>query len=400
MLQTQSEIPMQTGPDVRPGSRLNEGKTSSKPTFYRPELDLLRLAAFLLVFIHHALPNSADEYQGLFTPGVARVLSAVASACGYGLCLFFALSAYLIAELLLREKSRTGTVHIRSFYVRRILRIWPLYLVGIAIGLAYAIIRGPSEDLWRMLAYLFMVGNVFSVFHGWSANCMTHLWSISIEEQFYLIWPGINKYLGKRGILICCAGGIVLANSTLFILGQQHAALFTTVWANTFVQFELFVTGILLAIWLNGNKPRLNLGSRFGIVVAVALIWFASIYYLNAFGIARATSGWALMAGYALNSAGCAGLIYAILGMDISKVSGIFIYLGKISYGLYVFHLLGLLCAKVLIWETHMPEFAGVLRAGLGLLFTIALAMASYRWLELPFLRLKANYTWVPSRPA
>jgi peptidoglycan/LPS O-acetylase OafA/YrhL len=162
----------------------------------------------------------------------------------------------------------------------------------------------------------------------------------------------------------------------------------------------LFVTGILLAIWLKGNKPGLNIGSRLGIVAAVALIWFVSIYYFNAFGISRATSGWALMAGYALNSAGCAGLIYAILGMDVSKVSGIFIYLGKISYGLYVFHLLGLLCAKVLIWETHMPEFAGVLRAGLGLLFTIALAMASYRWLELPFLRLKANYTWVPSRPA
>jgi peptidoglycan/LPS O-acetylase OafA/YrhL len=251
-----------------------------------------------------------------------------------------------------------------------------------------------------MLTYLFMVGNIFSVFHGWSANCMTHLWSISIEEQFYLIWPGLNKWFGKRGILICCAAGIVLANGTLFILGQRHADVFTTVWANTLVQFELFVTGILLAIWLKGNKPSLRMAGRLGVLAAVALSWFASVYYFKAFGIGHATSGLALMAGYALNSAGCAGLIYAILGMDVSKVSGVFIYLGKISYGLYVFHLLGLLCAKVLLWETHMPEFANVPRACLGLLFTVVLAMASYRWLELPFLRLKANYTWVPSRPA
>ena len=401
MLQTQSEIPSKAGTGVAVEAGLDAKDAAlTNPRFYRPELDLLRLAAFLLVYLHHVLPLSVEDYAGLVSPGWARVLVTIGSACGYGLCLFFALSAYLIAELLLREKMRTGTVHVRSFYIRRFLRIWPLYLLGIAIGIGYAAIRGPSEDLWRMLAYMFIVGNWFSVIHGWSANCMTHLWSISIEEQFYLIWPGISKRLGKRGLLICCGAGLVLANAMLFELGQRHADLYSVVWANTFVQFEMFAAGVLLAIGLKGKRPQTGSLVRMAIGCAVCGAWFASVYYFKASGIGYATSGPALITGYALNAAGCAGIMYAILGLDVSKVSGIFIYLGKISYGLYVFHLLGLLCAKLLIPHASIPAFGGISRAALGLVFTVAFAVASYKWLELPFLKMKANFTWIASRPA
>src|SRR5438552_17688903 len=103
-----------------------------RPGFYRPELDVLRFGAFLLVFIHHGFPLTAAEYAGWGVPGVvAALLASGARAGALGVDLFFALSAYLITELLLREQRSHGTFSIRAFYVRRILRIWPLYFFAL-----------------------------------------------------------------------------------------------------------------------------------------------------------------------------------------------------------------------------------------------------------------------------
>ena len=94
--------------------------SSTGKNFYRPELDALRFLAFLLVFFDHG--------SGSFHSALATKIGE-ASRCG--LQLFFILSAYLISELLLREREKTGTVHILSFFVRRVLRIWPLYFLFI-----------------------------------------------------------------------------------------------------------------------------------------------------------------------------------------------------------------------------------------------------------------------------
>jgi peptidoglycan/LPS O-acetylase OafA/YrhL len=99
---------------------------------YRPELDVVRFLAFLLVFIHHNLlrdPGAATIYQAFSSPshGFRRYLVAsFAISCGMGLCLFFALSAYLITDLLLVEHELKGVVSVKRFYLRRVLRIWPL----------------------------------------------------------------------------------------------------------------------------------------------------------------------------------------------------------------------------------------------------------------------------------
>src|ERR1019366_4208803 len=86
---------------------------------YRPELDVVRFLAFLLVFIHHFFPrNGAPAKSSLY------LLNSFANACGMGLCLFFALSAYLITELLLKERETTQVISVKNFYTRRALRIW------------------------------------------------------------------------------------------------------------------------------------------------------------------------------------------------------------------------------------------------------------------------------------
>ena len=99
----------------------------ARRNFYRPELDLLRFVAFLLVFLSHGL--WAD---------LSPVTLAISKAGVSGLALFFLLSSYLITELLLREHASTGTVHLKAFYLRRVLRIWPLYLLALLMATVLA----------------------------------------------------------------------------------------------------------------------------------------------------------------------------------------------------------------------------------------------------------------------
>src|SRR3954467_3123568 len=122
--------------------------------FYRPELDLLRLLAFALVFLTHGprLGHSSVSWrQALFAAYNNGAHSGI-----YGLCLFFFLSSYLITELLLREQETTGTVHLASFYRRRILRIWPLYYLAVGLSALCLLLPPDSRFNWHQILYLLL----------------------------------------------------------------------------------------------------------------------------------------------------------------------------------------------------------------------------------------------------
>src|SRR6202789_3606958 len=184
---------------------------SSQRRFYQPELDGLRFYAFLGVFVCHTLPVHETFYRGLHMPlpwlWVPLVLSGSA-----GVDLFFALSAFLITSLLLRERQETGGISLRSFYIRRILRIWPLYFLLIALGVVLAHTSADQNLPWYYVAgYLLFLGNwVQAVFGGPNSICFP-LWTVSIEEQFYLVWPLAAKMLKRRGMIIAAVITILLA---------------------------------------------------------------------------------------------------------------------------------------------------------------------------------------------
>jgi peptidoglycan/LPS O-acetylase OafA/YrhL len=143
--------------------------------FYVPELDSLRFFAFFGVFLCHLTHEM----------GYGDVLSNIG---GFGVDLFFTLSAYLITELLMREKERFGRLDVGAFYVRRILRIWPLYFGFLA---AYFVASGIFPVLqidWRYFAFfLVFLGNFALATIGLAPGlAIVRLWSVCVEEQFYI----------------------------------------------------------------------------------------------------------------------------------------------------------------------------------------------------------------------
>jgi peptidoglycan/LPS O-acetylase OafA/YrhL len=374
--------------------------------FYRPELDVLRFAAFLSVFLYHGLPGFVLGRHTGWLAGAAVFEDRFKETGKFGVCLFFLLSAYLITELLCREKSLTGTIDVRSFYVRRTLRIWPLYfsflLAGVALGLVF---RDYRLESGRLAAFLLLSGNWYVATAGCSANPIAPLWSISLEEQFYLLWPWVGRLRGRASIFATCAVLLPVSFISLHHLGEIGADVGRTVWVNSFVQFQFFALGALLALVLRGRALPIPAFLRFVMVVAGGASWFAATLVLQRAD--RLQSPGSLMLGYAAVASGCVLLLLGVLGMTPSKLPKPLIFLGKISYGLYVFHMLTLDLWWYILWPSASQRTLGTnlqlaARAALILLAAlgtdILLAMLSYRFLETPFLRMKDRFTYVRSR--
>ncbi|HZM11646.1 MAG TPA: acyltransferase [Candidatus Limnocylindrales bacterium] len=371
---------------------------TSTARFYHPELDELRFFAFLMVFLHHALPHDPTFWTNLGSPVfLARVVAGVGATGAFGVSLFFVLSSYLITELLLREKQLIGTLDIRSFYIRRILRIWPLYFAFLALAVALQwIVPGQHVTLRAGVWFSFLAGNWFIVFHGFPSSVIFPLWSVSIEEQFYITWPAVVRKVSETGMLLFAGGLLAAATVARIYLGMDHA-LEGDVWCNTFVQLDPIAAGILIAVLLKGEIPRLSRLARVAMMLAgITALAFGSLY----FGIKNDPLTTArIVLGYPSVAIGGALLLLSVLRSRTSGGNRALIYLGRISYGLYVFHVLGLLISDHTVPDQTASLFRYSLRVGVALAATIAMAAVSYRWLETPFLSLKQRFTHVLSRP-
>jgi len=366
--------------------------------FYHPELDVLRFFAFLIVFLHHAFPHEPSFWTKLGVPWVlAGLLAGIGATGAFGVSLFFVLSSYLITELLLREKDLIGTLDVRSFYIRRMLRIWPLYFAFLALAVVLQWIAPGQHVTWRAgLWFSLLAGNWFIVFHGFPSSVIFPLWSVSIEEQFYITWPTVVRRVTETGLLICA--GLLLATASLarVYLGHMHAGE-SDVWSNTFVQLDPIALGILLAVLLKGEVPRLSKLARGATLIAgVTGLVLGSLY----FGIKDdPITTTRIVLGYPSIAIGGTLVLLAVLHNGGGKSNRILVYLGRISYGLYVFHVLGLLISDYSVHDQTASLLRYTLRVLVALAATIAMAAISYRWLETPFLGLKDRFAHVLSRP-
>ncbi|MGZ4875206.1 MAG: acyltransferase family protein [Candidatus Angelobacter sp.] len=389
---------MTTVAETLPATAAGVGNGSGRAErFYRPELDVLRFFAFLGVFVFHAAPRTQDFYNAAGYPHwLSNLLIPTFGAGAYGVDLFFALSAYLITNLLLRERAATGILDLRGFYLRRILRIWPLYLVFVAFAaVAAALIPEQHLPMRYVVGYSLLAGNWIYVFYGLPASFAIPLWTVSIEEQFYLAWPLALRKSSVHTMAAIAVGLLVVANAWRVWLAISAAPV-ERIEYNTFTRLDPIAFGILIALF--GHKlPRLARWSRVSLVCGGVATWIA-VYAFTVTSNAPTFTTWQMAVGHPFTALASAAVLLSVLGAQHAFFRNrTLLYLGKISYGLYVLHEFAHFCAIRLVpASTPLTVFA---QSVFGLALTILLAAASYRWLESPFLRLKERFAHVLSRP-
>lgn len=361
--------------------------------FYQPELDGLRFFAFLGVFICHTLPFEASFYHGLHLP-MPWLWGGIVKAGAAGVDLFFALSAFLITSLLLREREETGDIALKSFYIRRILRIWPLYFLVIGIGIVLSHTMANQSLPWYYVAgYLLFVGNWVHAVFGRPESIVFPLWTVSIEEQFYLIWPLLVKKLERRGLIVSAIVMFLLA--TAFRIGFVLAGVSGGyIYYGSTARCDSMALGILIALFAD-QLPKLTTTARLLLVSGGIVGWIVSSAWLTD---QPGPISMREVPGRLIISLAAGAMLYGCLYTRSKLFTGAWVVqLGKVSYGLYLLHLVGLLLAKSIL---HPVSGTALLASkAVGFVLTLLLAFASYRWVESPFLRLKDRFARVLSRP-
>ena len=368
--------------------------SSTKTAYYQPELDVLRFVAFMLVFWHHA-----GIYKLGASSGVNEILTTIVAASGVGLQVFFLLSSYLITELLLRERAKLGTINLPAFFARRILRIWPLYFLFLLGTFAAAPwLGGARLPTAGLAAYLLLCGNWFIYLHGFVGSVATPLWSISVEEQYYVVWPILARFQIRRTLWTASIVFLVISSVALYYSGV-HAVPLYAYWTNSFVEFRYFALGAILSLTLRGRMPELTGKHRLLILLVGALaLWIAVTH----FGVMmeRANTAGHLISGFFFVDIAVVALFVVFLGLKIPPHLNSLAYLGRISYGLYVFHslALGIVMKGLARLLVSSELFSALGRPFFGLILTIMFAATSYKFIEMPFLQLKQRFTFIHTR--
>jgi len=391
--------------ELSPNNTAPENKidTAKGGRYYRPELDALRFFAFLCVFVFHRMDYvDTDPVRDVW-------LARLGNIGPFGVPVFFLLSAFLITELLLRERERAGRIHVQAFYMRRILRIWPLYFL-VFFGLAFLnhFVPGTgTDDPMAWLAFTFFTGNWYILRHGWIAGAVDPLWSISVEEQFYIVIPVLAAFAGRKAVAAVSCILLAVAYVTVVLYALDPMPGDKGEWTNSFVQFQFFSAGTLLAILLKGRLVRLSIPLRLAGFTLAFFCWFTALIRFNVKSWEPHPTPAGALVGWLLVLAGTVLFFLCTLGTPERFVPTWLSYLGHISFGLYLFHSL----MFFLVFKMAIPRFGAafpglnapdIVRDGSGTVAVMALSILvahlSYQYFERPFLRVKQKFTFVAAR--
>ncbi len=386
-------------------------------TVHFPHLDVLRMVAAMLIVVAHGYEAWTGWGHG--HPFLEGGKSGVLSGFGewihrsiknftIGVDIFFVISGFLITYLLLAEKETTGRIHFTKFYLRRTLRIWPLYFLLIALG--------PLIVQWNAHLYLRETGQVdhadpdylwtalfvnnFSAIHRmeWTFP-FAHFWSICIEEHFYIFWPLLVAWVPARRLPRVLVGVIAVSLITrawfqfLYPYPSWHNYL------HTFARMDMLAIGALLA-WRHYRKP-----------IVLNLHWSVRLIVYGAFIWVMAHVGWQPNDGSYLSQVLTKHLfgvffIFWILNYMFNpsawfafRSKNIFHYLGKISYGLYMYH--NILISFVMLLLVQPFDFTDEDWWLFWLVYlgaTILLSALSYELFEKHFLRWKEKFAVILTR--
>lgn len=404
----------------------NPASGPARKNIYFPHLDALRFFAFLVVFISHSAIFLGFNFDNTVYQVIRKSLL-IHGDLGVGF--FFVLSGFLITTLLFVEHEAKGSISIIKFYIRRILRIWPVYFMTLIVGflvipnligifgnnsslIGLENLNLYSADLGRIPWYLFFAGNFDLAYHAYISPVVGVLWSIAVEEQFYIVWPalmiGVFAIFKKSKNTAMFSGLVtVIVWSWIFRyinIGDSDVVKYAT----PAVVSDLAI-GALLAVfvrWINLEKLVQFLTKKKTIVIYLLL----GLFIITRNFISPALGIWGTI--YEVSEPLIFSLFacYIILEQNYSpaslfKVSNIPFanYLGKISYGLYAYHMIFVFITSTAVYylgdrfgiveqftKFSLGSIAGFILASLvALVMTVYVSHLSYRYIEKRFLHLK-----------
>ena len=351
---------------------------------YRPELDGLRALAFLAVFVSHVFQASGVSMASSYAPTPADGawwFRGVAHAGTFGVDLFFVLSGYLITSILLREETRTGRINLRAFWMRRVLRIWPAYFGLVALAAVF------NRMSWSSMAAFTTFTANLPIFDASVADqpvSLHALWTIQIEEQYYLFWPVLLVLTPSRYRLAMTCGLVVMSVIVRAVLFLSGASLFT--WTLTPARLDALGVGAILALWpatASRGVKALAAASPLVAVIAAAVTLQAIVPNMPGYLI---RPGWALVPIFVpFVTAVYFGAVLLAAASARWLAWAPLVWIGRVSYGLYLIHMSVLQNLVFLPWPWYVLACFGT---------TLVLAAISYRYFEGPFLRLKTRFAY------
>ena len=350
-----------------------------------------------MVFISHCWRNLYFKFDNeMLNAGISKVFD----IGSLGVNLFFVLSGFLITYLLFEELEQKSRINIKNFYIRRILRIWPVYFVVVLVFvfmLPYFIgaLQKEYTDITpiSIFRYLFFMVNFDHIAHGISFRWASVLWSVSVEEQFYLFWPLVLTLFSKRSwLFVFCSLGLgsylfrflnfesyrIVNYHTLSIIGDlaigaigAYLGFYHRKALSRFIAFKeakllcIYIVGIIILIFRNDIFTNQFTIPLIGLLGSLFFCFIILEQNYNPFSLFKMKRN--------------------------QRLSSI----GKYTYGLYCYHFIAIFVLNYVrkALELNPQKLAIFVFLSLGaLMLSFVMAYLSYKFLETPFLKLKEKF--------
>lgn len=365
-------------------------------SYYIPPLDGLRaLAVTVVIFGHHrvlvGVPTEMVENDWFFR---------FSTSTGTGVDLFFVMSGFLITSILLEIRENNGSMF--SFWMRRVVRIAPLYFFYLSVMLVLMLFLGyePTTSggtfTWLEWAGLYAyLANVMFIFHGRVPQEFVILWSLAVEEQFYLVWPWLVKKLplGElRKLMLICIGLAAVFRGAMYFLNPDADGYYFLI----FCRMDSLLMGAVVAYLRTygiGDEWRAKV-SRAWPIAALLLLYFVQS---KSYHHEMKTPFYIAYYYFLLAACWTVIVLRAIEGgkwVDRLLANRPIRFVGKVSYGLYIWHPL---CGHVTngrLTDFGLREDAYILRMAVMFAVSFVVATFFYFTLEKPFLTLKKHFPY------
>lgn len=337
-----------------------------------PALDGLRAIAVFIVIVYH--------FGFTSVPG------------DLGVTAFFVLSGFLITWLLLQEYSKRGSISLGQFYIRRTFRIAPAYYGFLFLIYIEEQLRGYHWDVLLTISGFLNFVNYYNAFNGHPGTAIAHAWSLGVEQQFYLLWPLLLGAIIHGGAK---STALVIASTVCLIAGWRSVAYLYLGASSSYVynafetRFDSLAIGCLLAVCC-----RLGWFETASMTVSRHIFFPVAILGLLLYSRIGGSDGYHYSVGFTVDSLLIAILIIQLLSLSNRTLWSwidhpTMVYLGRISYSLYLYHVLALGISRRLISDSLVIEFTT------SLILCVLIASASYWLIERPFLRLRDQFAQV-----